>query len=423
MNIWGKIAQLKDNKSLLNGSMFAIFSFINQGFNFLLLLILANFIAPAEYGYLSLFNTVVLVLSYFRAMSTEGFMSVAYFRDGESGVKKSVSNIVATALITTLLFVLLLLFAGEWLAGVLSLPVGVIALAVVINFVSLFVALNLDYFRVRENVKLYGLFSCTNALLNFVLTVVLIKDFSTGWEGRVYSQTACYALFGIIGVVLLAGKGYIGLPDKKYWKEMLCWGIPLIPHLASNFIRQGCDRYIINYFHGIDEVGLFSFALNLTSVILMLGIGFNQSNSVEIYKVLGDSSMTNKEKRRRIDAQRRLFARIFFLFTIAVGLAGFFIVPLIFPQYDGSKYYFALLAVFGFFSCIYFLWTNYLFYYKKTKTIMYITVSMSVLHLLLSLCLTRYSLYITAVVYSVSQVLIVLLIRWQSLKVLKNQLG
>lgn len=49
------------------------------------------------------------------------------------------------------------------------------------------------------------------------------------------------------------------------------WGIPLIPHLATSWIKQGGDRYIINYYYTLAEVGIFSFALNLSNIIDMIG--------------------------------------------------------------------------------------------------------------------------------------------------------
>lgn len=81
------------NKSLLKGTLFSLFSFINKGLVFLLLLILANFIAPAEYGYLGLFSTVAMVVGYFVAMSSEGYFSVAFFRDGKEGLTKSSESV------------------------------------------------------------------------------------------------------------------------------------------------------------------------------------------------------------------------------------------------------------------------------------------------------------------------------------------
>ena len=63
---------------------------------------------------------------------------------------------------------------------------------------------------------------------------------------------------------------------------MLLWGIPLIPHLATSFVRQGCDRFIINNYYTIEDVGIFSLALNLSNVIAIFGSGFNQSNSINL---------------------------------------------------------------------------------------------------------------------------------------------
>ena len=111
------------------------------------------------------------------------------------------------------------------------------------------------------------------------------------------------------------------------------WGLPIIPHLATSFIRQGCDRYIINYYHTISDVGLFSFALNLANIVVMIGVGFNQSNSVEIFKVLGDKTITNREKKQKLLFQRKQFAKIYCILTLITTVIGYFIFPLVLPKY------------------------------------------------------------------------------------------
>ena len=50
------------NKTVRNGGLFAIFSFFNRGISFVLLTILARYISPADYGELSLFNTLITLL-------------------------------------------------------------------------------------------------------------------------------------------------------------------------------------------------------------------------------------------------------------------------------------------------------------------------------------------------------------------------
>ena len=405
------ISRLINNKTLINGSMFAGFSFINRGFSFLLLLILANYITPAEYGYLSLFSTVVMVEGYFMAMSTEGYMSVAFFKEGEEGIKNTFSCILATCLITSVLFGGILAIGGDKLASLLELPQNVLYLSIAISFFTVFTNINLDYIRLREKVKTYGMYSCGNALLNFVISILLVKTFLMGWEGRVYAQTLCFTLFGIIGLITFIGGGYMRLPDKAYWKKMLIWGVPLIPHLATQFIRQGCDRYIIDYYHTIEDVGLFSFALNLVNIITMIGVGFNQSNSVDIYKLLGNTELTKEQKYIKMGRQINLFLKIYTFISVLVMILGYLIILLLLPNYSNAMNYFVVLCFYAFLVCIYLVYTNFLFYYNKTKDLMLYTFGLAVLHLLLSLFLTRYSLYATAFIYVVTQLLIVVLVR------------
>ena len=79
------------NKTLVNGSLFSLFSFFRQGTSFLLLIILANYIQPKEYGRLSLFTTVVTFVGFIMAFSTRGYPSVTYFKKNTEGFKKDFS--------------------------------------------------------------------------------------------------------------------------------------------------------------------------------------------------------------------------------------------------------------------------------------------------------------------------------------------
>lgn len=410
------------NKNMMNGALFATFSFINRGFSFLLLLILANYIAPVEYGYLSLFSTVLMVIGYFIAFSTEGYFSLVYLRDGIEDSKKVYTNILLTSVIMLVFFTLILVSTGNFLPKALSLPKHTIYLAVITGFFTVFINTNLEYYRIQEKVKTYGILSCSNALLNFVTSIILVKSLNQGWEGRVYAITSCSIIYGLYALIFFLKKNFIKNIDTKIWKQMLIWGIPLIPHLASNFIKQGGDRYIINYFHSIEDVGIFSFALNLTTVITMIGFGFNQSNSVSIYKICGDKKMPSKQKEQLLLRQRRIYLLLYTGASVLVVILCMLFIPILLPKYSESIVYMPLLGLYGMLVCYYLVYTNYLFFYNKTKELMYVTVSTAVIHLLLSLLLTRYSLFLTCAVYCISQFLIVFFVRTQSMKALHQDL-
>ena len=414
-----KSLKLLNNKSLLNGALFAGFSFINQGFGFLLLLVLASYITPTEYGYLSLFSTIVMLLGYFMAMSTQGYLSIAYFKGDVHQVKETYSVVFIALLVSSVLLILFTI-AGSFMSKVLSLPLSVLYIGVCISFLTIFSNLYLDYLRMQMKVVPYGIFCCGNAILNFIISILFVKNLLLGWVGRVWAQVFCFLLFGGYALIFFGWKRGLVKPSLQHVKKMLLWGIPLIPHLSTNFIRQGCDRYIINSSHTIEDVGYFSFALTLSTIISMIGFGFNQSNSVDVYKILGDKNLINQQKYEKLQHQRHMYIELYCIISIVVFVCCYFIMPIIMPQYADSMKYFPILAVYGFLSCIYLVYTNYLFFYNKTRNIMYITFGSAVLHLCLSLILTRYSLFLTAILYVATQMIVVLLIRYFAKKTLNS---
>lgn len=422
MQILDRISSVFRDKSFVRGSLFSIFSFLNKGLMFLLLMVLANYITPAEYGYLNLFSTLIMVLTYFIAMSAEGYWTVAYFSEGKEGQRKTFTSIVMISMIVSFLSVLAVICGGEWLEVKLNLPTTIMLCGIAICFATVYNNLLLDQNRLKERAGIYGLLSCGCALLNFGISIYLVKYCTLGWQGRVYAQLICTGILGFSGFFYFISRGYLTRNFLHYLKPLLFWSVPLIPHAASNFFRQGCDRYIINAYHSISDVGLFSFALTLATIVTMLGMGFNQSNSVDIYKVLGDHNIPNNMKIQLLNKQRKLYTFVYIAATILIVAGCYLVVPIVMPQYIGALKYVWLLSIYGFLTCIYFLWTNYLFFYKKTKNIMYVTFGSSVLHLLLSLVLTRYSLLLTALLYSVTQFFVVFLIRKMAKRELVEQL-
>lgn len=420
MNI---IQKIKGNKTLLNGGLFSIYSFFNEGIAFLLLILLANYIAPAEYGQLSMFNTIVSFMGYFVALSTQGFISVSFFKRGEQHLKQDFSSVCLICLVVTGVFCVVNLLGGGWIAKQASLPVALIWIAIAVSFFKVFQDMWLNFYRLKEEVGLFGIFSCGFAILNLILSLYLVIKTTLNWEGRVYAQLGCTVLFGIIGLFYF-GRNRLYTTDISWpnVKMIVLWGIPLIPHLASLWIKQGGDRFIINHFHSIEDVGLFSFALNLTSIIVMIGNAFNNSNCVTIYQILSDKNSIEKKK-EYLRRQTRNIAIILLAAAACVVIGACVFVPILLPKYTGSIPYFLVLSIQGLGQCFYFLFCNYLFYYSKNKQIMYITFLTSLFHLGLSLLLTRYSLYLTCVIYVITQIIVTGLVYKLGMKTLNDNLG
>lgn len=214
-------------------------------------------------------------------------------------------------------------------------------------------------------------------------------------------------------------RGYLEfkMPSKLLIIETLAYGLPLVPHMISFWLKQGMDRYIINYFHGADGVGLYSFALNFAAIITIIGTAFNSNNSVYMFKKLSTGYLKAKHSLNLIT---RWMLLIFFLSFILVAISSIFLIPILLPKYTHCTKYILPLCLGAFFQCLYLLFVNYLFYYKKTKQLMTITISTAILQLILSLWLTRYSVLYTAYISMGITLLTMLLVKLQANKIFKT---
>lgn len=421
MKVGKYLNKIKGNKTLVNGVFFSLFAFMGRGIAFVLLIILASFIPPADYGKLSLFNTVVMLLGFFMAFCTNGYFGISFFKEDKKIFHQDFTFTILMLLFSAGLVAVVFFLFGDYLSTLAGVSYNLLWWALLVAFTSVPFAIHTDYYRLQEKVGMYGLMNLGNALLNAIFSILLVISFAQGWMGRVNTHIGVNLLFFIIAVVFFLKNGFFDFRIKKErMKMILFWGLPQIPHMATNWIRQGCDQYIINYNYSTQEVGLFSFALNLVGIITMIGVAFNSSNSVTIYQVLSDKSENNK--RALLNTNTRNIFIVYLVATVVTVLFGCILVPLVLPQYIDSIPYFMILSVYGFMVCMYFLFCNYLFYYGHTKRLMFITFGTSVFHLCLSLLLTQYSLYYTTFIYVVSQTVCVGLVYWYSRRILNKEL-
>lgn len=417
------INRLKGNKTLLNGMLFSIYAFIGRGIAFVLLIILATYIPPADYGKLSLFNTVIMLLGFFMAFSTNGYFGISYFKESKETFHQDFTFIMLMLLLTAGIVSVVFLSFGNYLSKLAGISCGLLWWALLIAFVNVPFNMHMDFYRLQEKVGKYGIMNLGNAILNAVFSLILVITFAQGWMGRVNTHIGVAFFFGLIGIVFFINKGFFDFHlHKDRMKMILFWGLPQIPHLATNWLRQGCDQYIINYNYTTQEVGLFSFALNLVGIITMIGMAFNSSNSVTIFQVLS-KEISNVEKKTILKKNTRNIFVVYLGATLLVLFLGYLFVPTVLPKYVGSIPYFTILSVYGFMVCMYFLFCNYLFYYGNTKNLMYITFGSSIIHLSLSLFLTKYSLFYTTLIYVMSQSLCVGLVYGYSRKILAKELN
>ena len=389
------IQRILNNKNFRNGALFALFSFFNTGINFVIMMVMARFIKPDSYGQLSLFTTMVSLLSIFICLNTNGFIGVNFF----SSSKEKIQRLLNVVVLTTLLAYMVMLTAMCCFTSALE---EVSGLTIVYQFYAIsFCALNvmnallLDVWRLEEKVWRYGTFSVLLVICNLILTVLFVGFLRWDWQGRMYAQVITCAGFAVLAFYILTKKNYLRMvfPKKEDFVGAYRFGIPLIPHTTSFWLRQGLDRYVINAFTTQAMVGLFSFAANFANIIQIIGSAFNASYSVNIYKTLATANIDSVKLLRR---NCWYLVGVYFVITLLIFLFASLLIPFAFPQYNDCIIYLFPLCGGAMFQCFYLVYVNILFFYKRTKILMYITFTCSLLHCIMSLLLTKYGVIYTA---------------------------
>src|SRR4051794_9938893 len=121
-------------------------------------------------------------------------------------------------------------------------------------------------FRVEQRPVAFAIATVANVLITIGATIALVVGLDKGATGAVVGN-----LLGtlVVYVVLLGYRRYqLGLTfDRPLLREMNRFGLPLVPAALLLWVINFVDRLFIAHFNGQGEVGLYSLAVRIASVI------------------------------------------------------------------------------------------------------------------------------------------------------------
>ncbi len=142
-------------------------------------------------------------------------------------------------------------------------------------------------FRVEERPVGFAIASVANVLITIGATITLVVGFHKGALGAVIGN-----FFGTLTVyfVLLAYRRYqLGFQfDRHLLRAMNRFGLPLVPSALALWVINLIDRLFINRYKGQAEVGIYSLAVSIASVIVFLLTAFQLAWPAFAYSIRDD---------------------------------------------------------------------------------------------------------------------------------------
>jgi O-antigen/teichoic acid export membrane protein len=161
------------------------------------------------------------------------------------------------------------------------------------GFVGLWAQMNYaqmtSLFRVEERPVGFAIASVANVLITIGATIALVVGAHKGAIGAVIGN---FLGTLVVYVVLLAYRRYqLGLQfDRGLLRAMNRFGLPLVPSALALWAINLIDRLFINGYKGQAEVGIYSLAVRIASVIVFLMTAFQLAWPAFAYSIRDDNA-------------------------------------------------------------------------------------------------------------------------------------
>lgn len=330
--------------------------------------ILTRIFAPADYGVISLIASIISFLSLFLifGMDTSIFMSY----NQEKTAKKEVISSGFWFLVywDALLVGLCVLFAGP-ISNLIFKTNGYgfyLALAFTTAFFTLLTNYTKTIFRIQFQAKTFALISIIGGILITGLSILFVAWFKLGLYG--------YFLGGLIGTILKFLVALYLVKNQLSWKwsgvrarEMALYGSMLVPAALSYYVFNLSDRFFVNHYRSLDELGLYSMAANLTGLLPFFAIALSKAWLPMVFKLFFDEPKVFHRFVPRIFIYYLIF---FMVLALAVSLFGLEILMLLtVPKFFGATAAITPLALAMVFSATVQITSIGIYVSKQTKLI------------------------------------------------------
>lgn len=357
---------------------------------FILLPVLTRYLSPADYGIISIFAVFTSILGVFISLETHGAISVKFFKISREQLKIYIANVLLIVAITTSIVLLIVIIFHTYITDLLALPTEWVIIGVFVTVLIFFTTINLILWQSEHKPFPLGIYQISESVFNLSLSLVLIVGFGMGWRGRLIATSVAALLFGFLSFTLLFKRNYLNLKlSKPYLKDALNFGVPLLPHALSTWVRTGIDRVFLTMLISTTATGLYTVGFQIASVIMVITTAFNKAYTPFLFEKLKDITLSQKKVLVK-------YGYLYFLglLILATGLSitGPYIVDIFLgKEFIESQEYITWFA-FGFaFYGMYSMLVNYIFYTQKTIYLSYVTFSIGLLHVGLSYLFITYN--------------------------------
>ena len=390
---------LKDSVIYLAGELFA------KSLPFLMLPYLTRKLGPEGFGELSYYLTWLILFGIFIGLSQDGAVTRYFYFYG----KKALNTVVTAGYLYNIVISAILLL-GCWIFNA-----EIMAYIVLATMFQSFVNVQLSLRQCQKQPLKYITIQIILSLTNVTFTIAALEWFQDELVAyRVLAIVVANALTFFIASMVL---GNLFLNENRVTPKRLklaalyifSFGVPLILHQSSFFVKGQLDRLFIYEQYSKAELGIYSAGVQVAAVLPIILMALNKAILPYYYQKLKDQTLSIETIKK--------YTLLCIPFCIIPSLIGFVLPESIYIWFLGENYaeskYYVVMYLLGYGANLpYLILVNYFFFYGKNMLISKITLISSVVYIIFLFMFSMRSIELIPYALLVSNLVLLVALWW-----------
>jgi O-antigen/teichoic acid export membrane protein len=309
---------------------FAIYGSVNfaiRAMNLLLIVLYAHFLRPYDYGVIYVAEIIAAFLVIFAGLSIDSALQRLYFQHDRDAaeLRSYLGSAIRFGLVWMVGFLTLVLALGGYVESHLQHrgPVPFypyVAMAVATAVATQAIQYRLAVYLASRRPQPYALLSLVLAVLTAVACLYGVVVRRGGALGMLKGKLVAAAVAFLIAAWTMRSL----LTAKFEWgfvRESLLFSLPLVPHLAMAYGLIVADRFILQHYRNLSEVGIYSLAYTFGMVMYLVTQSLFQAWLPIFFELASDER-----------GNRRILGRVcsgLAIFLVALACVGMLLSPMV----------------------------------------------------------------------------------------------
>lgn len=287
----------ESSKLIKNTTIYALGDIVPKVVSFLIFPVLTFYLSPEDYGIINYVNTFNLLLTILGFLGLNTYYLVYYYRqEDERQQKLLLGNLSFFVIGINILFTIVLCILGYLFPRLFSNKIEFypyIFIGVITNFFNLLTILPSALYRMKENPLPITILAILRGIIYSLSTVLLVSVYEYKSMGILVIQMIVSIVFGLIFIVI-TWRDTLWHFNFAIIKKGLAFSLPLLPGSLAYYLISMSDRFFIERYLDLTQLGVYSTAATLALIINIVTNSAYKSFEPYFFKIYGTENFNNK---------------------------------------------------------------------------------------------------------------------------------